>query len=165
MNAVVKKSEIQSVTPLATWLDLKPSISIVGLGYVGAVSAACLSKIGHHVVGVDVDQTKVNQIASGQSPIHEADLGDYLAEGVSKNSVEATTDLVQAVVDTDITFVSVGTPTAEDGGCDHRYIIEAARSIGEGLARKESYHVVVMRCSIPPGSTLHRHPANPRFPT
>jgi GDP-mannose 6-dehydrogenase len=132
----------------------RPAISVVGLGYVGAVSTACLADLGHRVVGVDVDPVKVDAIAEGLSPIHEKDLGRLLAKGVRLGLVTATSDIVDAVRNTDVTFVSVGTPTAEDGGCDPRYIIAAARGIGEGLKRKTGFHVVVMRCSIPPGTTL-----------
>lgn len=132
----------------------KAAVSVVGLGYVGAVSTACLSSLGHRVVGVDVDQTKIDQIGNGVSPIHEKDLGRLLAKGVAQKLVTATDDLVSAVIDTDVTFLSVGTPTSEDGGCDYRYIEAAARAIGEGIARKAEFHVVVMRCSIPPGTTL-----------
>ena len=135
-------------------VDDKPSISVVGLGYVGAVSTACLSSLGHRVVGVDIDPGKVACIAAGRSPIHEQDLERLLGEGVEDGLVSATDDLEQAVVDTDVTFVSVGTPTAADGGCDHSYIDAAARAIGAGLKRKQSFHVVVMRCSIPPGVTM-----------
>ncbi len=132
----------------------KACISVVGLGYVGAVSTACLSSLGHPVIGVDIDTNKTQQIASGISPIHEKDLGKLLSEGVEKELISATTDLTQAVIDSDVTFVSVGTPTSEDGGCDFSYIDAAARSIGAGLAQKDEFHVVVMRCSIPPGTTL-----------
>ncbi|MGB0927974.1 MAG: nucleotide sugar dehydrogenase [Pikeienuella sp.] len=132
----------------------KPSISVVGLGYVGAVSTACLSSLGHRVVGVDIDTAKTQMIAAGKSPIHEKDLEKLLTEGVENDLVSATSDLEQAVVDTDVTFVSVGTPTAADGGCDHSYIEAAARAIGAGLKRKSDFHVVVMRCSIPPGVTM-----------
>jgi len=132
----------------------RPSVSIVGLGYVGAVSTACLAGLGHRVVGVDIDPVKVDAIASGRAPIHEKDLESLLTDGVAAGLVSATEDLAAAVADTDITFVSVGTPTAADGGCDDRYIRAAARSIGAGLARKGAFHVVVMRCSIPPGTTL-----------
>jgi len=135
-------------------IDEKPSISVVGLGYVGAVSTACLSSLGHRVVGVDIDMNKVDCIANGVSPIHEKDLGKLLYEGLTEGLVSATNDLTQAVIDTDVTFVSVGTPTAEDGGCDYSYIDAAARSIGEGLKLKNDFHVVVMRCSIPPGVTM-----------
>ncbi len=136
-------------------VDQKPSISIVGLGYVGAVSTACLSSLGHKVIGVDLDKTKIELIAAGSSPIHEKDLGDLLAKGVEAGLVSATDDLVDAVKDTDVTFVSVGTPTSADGGCDYRYIESAAKSIGLGLAQKNDFHVVVMRCSIPPGTTIN----------
>jgi GDP-mannose 6-dehydrogenase len=138
----------------ATKIAARPAVSVVGLGYVGAVSTACLAGLGHRVIGVDVDAVKIAAIAEGRSPIHEKDLGRLLGEGVAAGLITATDDLAQAVIDTDVTFVSVGTPTAADGGCDHRYIVAAARSIGEGLRRKGAFHVVVMRCSIPPGSTL-----------
>lgn len=136
-------------------IEIKPSISVVGLGYVGAVSTACLSSLGHRIVGVDVDQVKIAQIAEGISPIHEKDLGKLLSEGVQEDLITATDDLAQAVRDTDVTFVSVGTPTAADGGCDYSYIEAAARSIGQGIADKSEFHIVVMRCSIPPGTTLN----------
>ncbi|WP_158968158.1 nucleotide sugar dehydrogenase [Chachezhania sediminis] len=132
----------------------RESVSVVGLGYVGAVSTACLASLGHRVVGVDIDPTKVATIAAGCSPIHEDRLEELLAEGVENGMVTATDNLVHAVIDTDVTFVSVGTPTAADGGCDYRYIEAAARAIGEGIAQKDGFHVVVMRCSIPPGTTL-----------
>lgn len=140
-------------------IEEKPAISIVGLGYVGAVSAACLSDLGHRVIGVDLDSAKVEDIAAGRSPIHEHELGDLLNKGVSAGRIIAHKDLVRAVQDTDVTFVSVGTPTAADGGCDDRYIRDAARAIGEGLKLKkaaspDAYHVVVLRCSIPPGTTM-----------
>ncbi|MEM1163931.1 MAG: GDP-mannose dehydrogenase, partial [Pseudomonadota bacterium] len=128
-------------------IDMKPAISVVGLGYVGAVSTACLSGLGHRVVGVDIDQTKVDAIAAGTSPIHEKDLGHLLAQGTQSGLISATTDLVEAVRTTDVTFVSVGTPTAPDGGCDDTFIRAAARQIGIGLRGKRDYHLVVMRCS------------------
>ena len=131
-----------------------PAVSIIGLGYVGAVSSACLAGLGHRVVGCDVDEIKTAQIARGESPIHEKGLGDLLSSGVADELITATTDVAEAVSQTDVTFVSVGTPTSEDGGCDYTYIISAARAIGEGLKQKGDYHVVVMRCSIPPSTTL-----------
>ena len=133
----------------------KVSISVVGLGYVGAVSTACLAVLGHRVVGVDIDPEKVADIRSGRSPIHEKSLGKFLMEGVTKEFITASTDLINAVRDTDVTFVSVGTPTAKDGGCDDRYIRQAARNMAKGLAQKDDFHVFVMRCSIPPGTTLN----------
>ncbi len=154
MNALAQKFEFEYSTALPEIDFNKPAISVVGLGYVGAVSTACLSQLGHRVVGVDIDAIKVQQIEEGTSPIHEKDLAEYLSDGVENNLISATTDLVGAVIDTSVTFLSVGTPTSKDGGCDYRYIISAAQAIGEGLRQKNSYHVIVMRCSIPPGATL-----------
>lgn len=132
----------------------KPSISVVGLGYVGAVSMACLSHLGFRMVGVDVSREKVNAIRAGESPIVEERLGDLLADGVKANRIDATQNLVAAVIDTDVTFLSVGTPTSKDGGCDFTYVRQASRAIGQAIGMKSSYHVVVLRCSVPPGTTL-----------
>ncbi len=133
---------------------VQPAISVFGLGYVGAVSMACFAKLGYEMVGVDVDDQKIDAINSGHSPIVEAQLTELLTSGVAHNRIAATKDFVQAVRDTDVTLISVGTPTAEDGSCDTRYIRAAARNIGEGLRLKDSYHLIVMRCSVPPGTTL-----------
>lgn len=132
----------------------KSRISVVGLGYVGAVSTACLASLGHQVVGVDVDRTKIDQIANGQSPIHEDMLGETLTQGVEDGLIRATDDLAAAVRETDVTFVSVGTPTAADGGCDYSYIEQSAKSMAVGLRQKQGFHVFAMRCSIPPGTTM-----------
>ncbi len=134
--------------------EARPSISVIGLGYVGAVSMACLSHLGFRMVGVDVSLEKVRAIKEGRSPIVEARLGDLLTEGVNKGRIDATQNLIAAVLETDVTFMSVGTPTAKDGGCDFTYVRQAARAIGQAIAMKSAYHVVVLRCSVPPGTTL-----------
>ncbi|MEM9435660.1 MAG: nucleotide sugar dehydrogenase [Pseudomonadota bacterium] len=148
---------LQSAAAVAVPLhsvDTKAAISVVGLGYVGAVSTACLASLGHRVVGVDIDAGKVRDISLGRSPIHEKDLGKLLVRGLEDGLISATDDLAFAVRDTDVTFVSVGTPTAPDGGCDYRFIEAAAKSMAVGLAQKTEFHVFVMRCSIPPGTTM-----------
>ena len=132
----------------------KSRISIVGLGYVGAVSTACLASLGHEVIGVDIDRIKIEQIARGESPIHEEMLGETLAQGVRDGLIRATDDLAAAVRETDVTFVSVGTPTAADGGCNYSYIEQSAKSMAVGLRQKDGFHVFAMRCSIPPGTTM-----------
>lgn len=132
----------------------KPSISVIGLGYVGAVSVACLSHLGFRMVGVDVSFDKVRAIKEGRTPIVEAGLGELLAEGVEHGRIDATQNLIAAVLETDVTFMSVGTPTAPDGGCDFTYVRQASRAIGQALALKTNRHVVVLRCSVPPGTTL-----------
>lgn len=151
--------EIEAVQKLNNFdwrvVETKDAISVIGLGYVGAVSLACLSSLGHEVVGADIDPAKVDAISWGQSPIVEDQLGELLTSGVSENLLTATTDARQAVLDTDVTFVSVGTPTSEDGGCDTRAIKAVARAIGEAIRIKDEFHVVVLRCSVPPGTTLN----------
>lgn len=132
----------------------KPAISVIGLGYVGAVSMACLSHLGFRMVGVDVSRDKVDAIRAGVSPIVEDRLGELLHEGASCGLIEATQNLVAAVLDTDVTFLSVGTPTSKDGGCDFTYVRQASRAIGQAISLKSAYHVVVLRCSVPPGTTL-----------
>ncbi len=135
-------------------VEEKPSISVIGLGYVGAVSMACLAHLGFRMVGVDVSLDKVRSIKEGRSPIVEERLGELLSEGVAKGRIDATQNLVAAVLETDVTFMSVGTPTAPDGSCDLTYVRQASRAIGQALAMKAGYHVVVLRCSVPPGTTL-----------
>lgn len=154
MNVLASTAQFQHNVPVTQPVQGRSSISVIGLGYVGAVSTACLSSLGHQVIGVDVDSAKAEMIAAGRSPIHEQNLEGLLTEGVDSELITTTTDIVDAVINTDVTFVSVGTPTAADGGCDFKYIRAAARAIGSGLARKQDYHVVVMRCSVPPASTL-----------
>lgn len=154
MNVLATTAQFQNHLPIAEPERASSRISVIGLGYVGAVSAACLSSLGHQVVGVDVDPDKAEMIAAGRSPIHEQNLEDLLSAGVDNDLITATTDIVDAVLKTDVTFVSVGTPTAPGGGCDFKYIRAAASAIGEGLSKKPDYHVVVMRCSVPPASTL-----------
>lgn len=143
--------DAQIVLPLGTE---KARISVVGLGYVGAVSTACLAALGHEVIGVDIDENKVAQIGRGESPIHEAGLGSGLRSGVEAGLISSSQDLCGSVADSDVTFISVGTPTAQDGGCDYSYIRQAARDMGQGIRDKDGFHVFAMRCSIPPGTTM-----------
>lgn len=156
MNKFVGNLEFAREIDLLTLklLDTKVAISVIGLGYVGAVSLACLSSLGHRVVGADIDQDKVDSISFGESPIVEDRLGELLTSGVAMGLLTATTNIKRAVEYTDVTFVSVGTPTSEDGGCDTRAIRAVGQAIGEALAEKDDFHVVVLRCSVPPGTTL-----------
>jgi UDPglucose 6-dehydrogenase/GDP-mannose 6-dehydrogenase len=126
-------------------------ISVIGTGYVGLVSGACFSEIGHDCTCVDVDVTKVERINRGESPIFEHELDAMLGRHIGKR-LRATTDLVQAVKDTEITFIAVGTPF--DGQrIDLTYIRDAARQIGEALREKSGYHVVVVKSTVVPGTT------------
>ena len=132
----------------------QPSISIIGLGYVGAVSIGCLAKLGYRMVGVDIDEVKIRAVNEGRAPFVESGLQDLLKHGLKQELISATTNLAAAVRDTDVTLLSVGTPTSPDGGCDLSYVRTASAAIGAGLATKSDYHVVVLRCSVPPGTTL-----------
>lgn len=132
-------------------------ISIFGLGYVGCVSAACLAKERHDVIGVDISQNKVDMINQGKSPIVEKGLDEILQDvtgmGHARNgSLVATTDEEKAVLDTDMSLICVGTPSRDNGDLDITYVLKCAESIGAGMKRKNGYHVVVARSTMLPGT-------------
>lgn len=131
-------------------INAKPTISVLGLGYVGAVSAACFSDRGHSVIGVDSYIERVETLNRGESPIVEEGLETLLSQARSAGRLEAVCVAHLAVIDSDITLVCVGTPTAADGGCDLRYLCVAAEQIGAALALKNDYHVVAFRSTVPP---------------
>jgi GDP-mannose 6-dehydrogenase len=131
-------------------------ISVFGLGYVGTVSAACLASLGHEVVGVDINPTKVEMINNGQSPIIEKGLDTLLKENMQAGRLRATTSAVDAVIGTDISLVCVGTPSAGNGNLDLRYIERVCREIGEALSNKNAYHTVVIRSTVLPGTIESR---------
>lgn len=126
-------------------------VSIVGCGYVGLVSGVCLAEKGHEVVCVDVDPDKVDRINRGDPPIHEAGLEELLRRNL-KRAFRATTDLGEAVLNSDLTIIAVGTPFAGDE-IDLRFIREAASQIGAVLKEKPTYHVVLVKSTVVPGTT------------
>ncbi len=129
------------------------TISIFGLGYVGAVSVACLADNGHNIIGVDVNPTKIEMIDKGHSPIIEEGLGELLKKGVDAGRIRATSDQVQAVHDSDISFICVGTPSNPNGSLNLTYVRKVSEAIGQAIASKDGYHVVVARSTMLPGST------------
>lgn len=129
-------------------------VSIFGLGYVGAVSAGCLANDGHTVIGVDPVPAKVELINSGRSPIIEAEINEIIASNVRTGRLRATSDQVQAVHETDLSFVCVGTPSQSNGNLDLRYIRRICEQIGEALKSKKTRHTIVIRSTILPG-TMH----------
>jgi GDP-mannose 6-dehydrogenase len=129
------------------------SVSIFGLGYVGSVSAACLAHKGNRVIGVDVNPAKVETLASGKCPIIEARMDEIVSEAHQAGRLQATTDAAAAVRDSEISFVCVGTPSQRNGKLDLSHVEHVCREIGEGLARKNSPHVVVLRSTVLPGTT------------
>jgi GDP-mannose 6-dehydrogenase len=127
-------------------------ISIFGLGYVGCVSIGCLAKSGNHIIGVDVSQTKVNQINAGMATIIEKDIDVIIASQRATGNIEATTDSVDAVLRSQISIVAVGTPSSDKGHLDLQYIFKVAEDIGQGLKRKKDFHIIAIRSTIMPGT-------------
>jgi GDP-mannose 6-dehydrogenase len=127
-------------------------ISIFGLGYVGTVSAGCLARNGHEVVGVDPLSTKVDLINAGRSPIIEAQISEILLSVVKSGRLRATCDQDQAIRDTDLSFVCVGTPSQPNGNLDTTYVRRACELIGAALKNKSSRHTVVIRSTVLPGT-------------
>jgi GDP-mannose 6-dehydrogenase len=127
-------------------------ISVFGLGYVGAVSAGCLAKDGHMVVGVDPYQPKVDLINEGKTPVIEKDIGEIIESAVSSHLLSATQDIRQALLDTEMSLICVGTPSQAHGSLDLKYVRKVCEEIGKILKEKAEYHVVVARSTMLPGS-------------
>ncbi len=128
-------------------------IAVLGLGYVGATSMACLAKLGHTVIGVDVSTEKVGLVGAGESPILEPQVPELLAESFAAGRVSATTDAAKALEACDACLVCVGTPSRQNGGVDARFLIEVVRSIGEVRARTKRVIPVFVRSTALP--TVH----------
>src|SRR5215831_15535976 len=129
------------------------SISIFGLGYVGAVTAACFASRGHRVIGVDPNPLKVQRIEAGLSPIVEAGVQEMLASASRDGLISATHDSAAAVAGSDLSFISVGTPSQRNGRLDLSHIRSVCAEIGLGLKSKSSFHVIVLRSTVLPGTT------------
>ncbi|AGZ35878.1 MAG: nucleotide sugar dehydrogenase [Pseudomonas sp.] len=128
------------------------NISIFGLGYVGAVCAACLSARGHTVLGVDISPAKIDLINQGKSPIVEPGLEALLLDGVSKGRLRGTTDVQAAIFATDLSLLCVGTPSKKNGDLDLVYMEAVCREIGTALRYKAGRHTVVVRSTVLPGT-------------
>ena len=128
------------------------AISVFGLGYVGCVSAACLAARGHAVIGVDANPDKIEFLRQGQSPIVEERIGELTAEVVGAGRLTVTVDPAEAVLGSDVSIVCVGTPSAAGGRLSTRYLESVSEEIGEALASKDGWHVVVFRSTMVPGT-------------
>ena len=128
------------------------NVSIFGLGYVGCVSAACLARDGHKVIGVDINPIKVEIINEGLSPIVEPGIEDLIAAAVRNGNLSATSDSREAVLESDLSMICVGTPGKSNGSLDLTFIKEACREVGEALASKDRYHIIVLRSTMLPGT-------------
>jgi GDP-mannose 6-dehydrogenase len=127
-------------------------ICVFGLGYVGAVSAACLAQDGHEVIGIDPEQTKVDLINAGKTPIIEKGIGEIIKEQVENGQLTATTDAAMAIPNADILLVCVGTPSLANGGIDLKAIRHVCEQIGQSLASQDNAPIVVIRSTMLPGT-------------
>lgn len=127
-------------------------ISIFGLGYVGCVSLGCLAQSGHHIIGVDINKIKVDQINSGKPTIIEKDIDLIMVAQHRNGRIEATLDAKEAVLKTEISIVAVGTPSSNRGHLDLTYIFKVAEDIGLALKEKTTHHIIAIRSTIKPGT-------------
>lgn len=125
-------------------------IAVFGMGYVGCVSAACFASRGHEVVGVDVSADKVAMVAAGRTPVVEERIGELIAEQVAAGRLRATTDSAEAIAQTDIALVCVGTPSTESGGLLTMHLEQVADEIGAALADRDERYTVVFRSTMLP---------------
>lgn len=127
-------------------------VAVFGLGYVGSVSAACFAKLGHQVVGVDVDSQKVDAINNGSSPIVEKGLDEIIRQTVKAGKLRATYNPTEAVETSEVALVCVGTPSLPHGGVDLKYIERVCKEIGAALSDRNNYYTVSVRSTILPGT-------------
>jgi UDPglucose 6-dehydrogenase len=125
-------------------------IAVIGTGYIGLVTGACLAKLGHQVICVDRDEAKINMMRAGQSPIYEPGLSELMQECIADEALRFTSDTVEATKASEAIFIAVGTPTAEDGNhANLSHIFGAARDIAKGI---DSFKVVVVKSTVPAGT-------------
>src|SRR5882762_7853976 len=131
-------------------------ISVFGLGYVGCVSAACLARDGHSVIGVDVNPQKVEAAGSGLSPVIEKGLDKLMSDVVTSGKMRATLDSQAAVLHSDLSLICVGTPSNGNGSLSLQYLDRVCTEIGTALTGKKEYHVIVVRSTVLPGTVEGR---------
>src|SRR5690606_39604282 len=124
------------------------NVSIFGLGYVGAVTAGCLVRNGHTVIGVDPDQRKLEFIRAGKAPILEEGVDELISEAVKTGRLTVTDNCADAISRTEISLVCVGTPSAPDGSLGTIYITKVCDEIGAAIQAKGAYHTVIVRSTV-----------------
>ena len=127
-------------------------ISIFGLGYVGCVSLGCLAQNGNNIIGVDIESSKVDLINQGKATIIEKDIDKIIAEQHALGRINATTDVREAVNNSELSIICVGTPSAPEGHLNLGYIFNIARQIGTVLKEKDGFHVIAIRSTVLPGT-------------
>ena len=131
-------------------------ISIFGMGYVGAVSGACFARMGHRVVGVDINRGKIDAINAGNAPVVEEGLASLMTEAHAEGRISATDNAIEAVQGSDISLISVATPTRSDGTQELGALDSVVAAIGEGIRQKSGHHAVVVRSTVMPRTTEDR---------
>lgn len=124
-------------------------ISVIGTGYVGLVSGTCFAQMGNSVICVDIDQKKIDKLTQGIIPIYEPGLEDMVLENYAKGTLKFTTHIAEAIANTSISFIAVGTPMGEDGSADLQYVLAVAKSIGQSM---QQYMVIVDKSTVPVGT-------------
>ncbi|NCC20842.1 MAG: UDP-glucose/GDP-mannose dehydrogenase family protein [Alphaproteobacteria bacterium] len=127
-------------------------VSVMGIGYVGATATACLAEQGHDVIAVDISPVKVTCINEGRSPIVETRLPELMKKGYDAGRIRATQDYEDAIMNTEISLICVGTPSRPDGSLNLQYIEDICARIGEQLKKKDGFHTVVNRSTVVPGT-------------
>lgn len=128
-------------------------ISVFGMGYVGSVTAACLATQGHEVIGVDVNQSKIDMINAGRTPVLEPALGDLIRDSVLQRRLRATNCAAEAVAQSDLSLVCVGTPSLGNGKLDLSGINQVCCELGRALRNKNGFATIVLRSTVLPGTT------------
>jgi len=128
------------------------NISIFGLGYVGCVSLGCLAQNGHKLIGVDVNQNKVDLINRGKPTIIETDIDKIIQEQHAAGNISATVDSEKAVLESELSIIAVGTPSTERGHLNLQYIFNVAERIGEAIKQKSDFHIIALRSTVMPGT-------------
>ena len=132
----------------------KPKISVIGVGYVGLCTAVGFASKGYMVISSDIDSDKVARIKKGIPPFHEPSLPEMLKQTIQNGHLKCLANQTQnAVLETDLTYIAVGTPSKPDGSIDLKYIETVSRDIGKALNKKSSYHVVVVKSTVVPGTS------------
>jgi UDPglucose 6-dehydrogenase len=131
----------------------KKRISVVGTGYVGLSTAVGFAKKGYNVTTSSHNQEKVTMVNGGIAPFYEPGLSEALKQAVDKGDLKAVLGREQSILDTDVTFLAVGTPSRSDGSIELKYIESAAHEIGKALGKKDSYHLIVVKSTVVPGTT------------
>ena len=124
-------------------------ITVIGTGYVGLVQGVILSEFGHKVICLDIDEKKINNLNNGILPIYEPGLKEILDRNVLEGRLKFTTDKEYALQNSEVIFIAVGTPPAEDGSADLTYVLQCAKDIGKNI---KNYVVVVNKSTVPVGT-------------